>query len=121
MAARHRVGSGDGGRHGRYPDLDVLVELFFSRTVLPLRFIMSLQNAIVTKISQSEIRTVHMTGVITDQLIELRPMASWNRHCGDGAPVRADRDRMSLLATILGLFLAGGLFFGGWRRRSGRV
>ena len=87
----------------------MLVGLFFSRTVLPLRFIMSLQNAIVTKISQSEIRTVHMTGVITDQLIELRPMASWNRHCGDGAPVRADRDRLRLLATILGLFLAGGV------------
>jgi uncharacterized membrane protein YoaK (UPF0700 family) len=47
-------------------NLNTLVELFVPTTVLLLCFIMGLQNAIVTKISRAEIRTTHMTGVITD-------------------------------------------------------
>jgi uncharacterized membrane protein YoaK (UPF0700 family) len=74
-----------------------------------LCFIMGLQNAIVTKISHAEIRTTHMTGVITDLGIELGRWAYWNRSKGDSDPVRADRDRLVVLGTILGLFLAGGI------------
>ena len=50
-----------------------------------------------------------MTGVITDLGIELGRLVYWNRRRGDGEPVRADRDRLGLLATIFGLFLAGGV------------
>lgn len=90
-------------------NLNVLVALFVPTTVLVLCFIMGLQNAIITKISRAEIRTTHMTGVVTDLGIELGRMAYWNQSLRDGNPVRADRDRLVLLCTILGLFLAGGI------------
>lgn len=81
-------------------------------TVLLLCFIMGLQNAVVTKISQAEIRTTHMTGVITDLGIELGRLVYWNRTApidpGVG-PVLANRDRLALLALIAGLFFTGGL------------
>jgi uncharacterized membrane protein YoaK (UPF0700 family) len=48
-------------------------------TVLVLAFTMGLQNALVSKISSSQIRTTHMTGVITDLGIELGKMFYWNR------------------------------------------
>src|SRR3990167_2192193 len=48
-------------------------------TVLLLSFIMGLQNATVTKMSSSQIRTTHMTGVVTDLGIELGKMLYWNR------------------------------------------
>ncbi len=90
-------------------NLNVLVELFVPTTVLLLCFIMGLQNAIVTKISKAEIRTTHMTGVITDLGIELGRLVYWNPEKNSGNPVRADRARLGMLATILGLFLAGGI------------
>ena len=47
--------------------------------VLLLSFIMGLQNATVTKMSSSQIRTTHMTGVVTDLGIEMGKMLYWNR------------------------------------------
>ena len=94
-------------------NLNTLVELFVPTTVLLLCFNMGLQNAIVTKISHAEIRTTHMTGVITDLGIELGRLAYWNRAQRDGNTVRADRDRLFVLSSILVLFLAGGLV-GAW-------
>ena len=94
--------------------LNELIEVFMPTTVLLLCFIMGLQNAIVTKISQAEIRTTHMTGVITDLGIELGRLLYWNRsHTHGGEPVRANRDRLRILLLILGLFFAGGLA-GAW-------
>ena len=90
-------------------NLNVLLELFVPTTVLVLCFIMGLQNAIVTKISRAEIRTTHMTGVITDLGIELGRLVYWNKGPRLGDPVKADRDRLAILATILGLFMAGGI------------
>lgn len=90
-------------------NLNTLVELFVPATVLLLCYVMGLQNAIVTKISRAEIRTTHMTGVITDLGIELGRLAYWNRGQRLGGPVRADRDRLIVLANILALFLAGGI------------
>ena len=43
-------------------------------TVLLLSFTMGLQNALVSKISASQIRTTHMTGIVTDIGIELGKM-----------------------------------------------
>ncbi|MFC7411500.1 YoaK family protein [Hydrogenophaga atypica] len=95
-------------------NLNELIEVFMPTTVLLLCFIMGLQNAIVTKISQAEIRTTHMTGVITDLGIELGRLLYWNRsHTPGGEPVRANRDRLRILSLILGLFFAGGLV-GAW-------
>ena len=90
-------------------------ELLLPGTVLLLCFIMGLQNAIVTKISRAEIRTTHMTGVITDLGIELGRLLYWNRIQDPalGDPVRANRERLRVLAAVLGLFFAGGLA-GAW-------
>ena len=92
-------------------NLDLFVDVFVPSTVLLLCFIMGLQNAIVTKISKAEIRTTHMTGVVTDLGIELGRLFYWNRmhEPADEQLVRADRDKLAIHATILGLFFVGGL------------
>ena len=79
-------------------------------TLLVLAFTMGLQNALVSKISSSQIRTTHMTGVITDLGIELGKLFYWNR---SGSPpesrVRANRIKLRLYGTLLGSFMGGGL------------
>ena len=92
-------------------NLELYVDVFVSSTVLLLCFIMGLQNAIVTKISKAEIRTTHMTGIVTDLGIELGRLFYWNRARGAKVEhfVRADRDKLAIHATILGLFFGGGL------------
>jgi len=47
-------------------------------TVDLLCFVMGLQNAMVTKISRAEIRTTHVTGLVTDIGIELGKLVYWN-------------------------------------------
>jgi uncharacterized membrane protein YoaK (UPF0700 family) len=82
--------------------------LFMPATVALLCFVMGLQNAIITKISKAEIRTTHVTGLVTDIGIELGKLFYWN--LGDGtAKVRADRARLRLLSSLLGMFVAGAL------------
>jgi uncharacterized membrane protein YoaK (UPF0700 family) len=79
-------------------------------TVLVLAFTMGLQNALVSKISASQIRTTHMTGVITDMGIELGKLFYWNQ--GARPPelqVRANRIKLRLYAMLLGAFMAGGV------------
>src|SRR5205814_9106916 len=92
-------------------NLELFVDVFVPSTVLLLCFIMGLQNAIVTKISQAEIRTTHMTGVITDLGIELGRLAYWNRSADANARhfVRANRDKLKIHGAILSLFFIGGL------------
>lgn len=92
-------------------NLKSLQYLLVPTAVLLLCFIMGLQNATVTKISQAEIRTTHMTGVITDLGIELGRLLYWNRNPEGNSIhfVRANRDRLAIHATILGLFFAGGV------------
>lgn len=92
-------------------NLELFVDVFVPSTVLLLCFIMGLQNAIVTKISKAEIRTTHMTGVVTDLGIEMGRLLYWNRTHDAKLEhfVRADRDKLVIHATILGLFFGGGL------------
>lgn len=83
---------------------------FVPLTVMLLCFIMGLQNAIITKISNSEIRTTHITGMVTDIGIELGKALYVNRHeHGDEPPVRANRERLRINAMLVGCFFAGGL------------
>lgn len=79
-----------------------------SATVTLLCFIMGLQNAIITKLSGARIRTTHVTGLVTDAGIELGKLVYWNRN-ETRAPVRADRDKFKLLASLIALFLVGGI------------
>ncbi len=88
-----------------------LPQLLVPTAVLLLCFIMGLQNAMVTKISQAEIRTTHMTGVVTDIGIELGRLLYWNRSRERNAVhrVQANRDRLGIHLLILSLFFVGGL------------
>ena len=85
--------------------------LFVPASVMLLCFIMGLQNAIITKLSHSEIRTTHVTGMITDIGIELGKLIYINTSRHDSAKpiVRADRDKLWLLGLLVGLFFAGGV------------
>ncbi|MDD0811184.1 YoaK family protein [Curvibacter sp. RS43] len=78
-------------------------------TVLLLAFIMGLQNAVVTKMSAAQIRTTHMTGVLTDLGIELGKLLYWNGQAPPQSQVRANRARLRLFTTLLGLFTVGGV------------
>lgn len=77
-------------------------------TVLLLCYIMGLQNAVITKISQARIRTTHVTGLVTDLGIEIGKLLYVNRH-PEMAPVRADRERLRVHAQLVLSFLAGGV------------
>jgi uncharacterized membrane protein YoaK (UPF0700 family) len=79
-------------------------------TVLVLAYTMGLQNAVVSKISASQIRTTHMTGVITDLGIELGKVFYWNRtQTPADFQVRANRIKLKLYSMLLASFMAGGL------------
>lgn len=79
-------------------------------TVMLLCFMMGLQNAVITKVSQAEIRTTHMTGIVTDLGIELGKLLYWNADGGALRPkVLANRTRLALLLSLLAAFLVGGL------------
>ena len=82
--------------------------VFLPVTVVLLCFIMGLQNAVITKISQARIRTTHVTGLVTDLGIELGKLLYVNRH-PDMQPVRADRERLRVHAQLVLSFLVGGI------------
>jgi uncharacterized membrane protein YoaK (UPF0700 family) len=82
--------------------------LFVPATVMLLCFMMGLQNALITKLSQAEIRTTHLTGIVTDIGIELGRMLYWNRDPAQ-PPVGANRARLALLVSLLLSFFAGAI------------
>jgi len=83
---------------------------FIPAAVMLLCFMMGLQNAVITKISGSVVRTTHLTGVITDLGIELGKLIYWNRQIGSvAARVVADRERMRTLGALVLSFLGGGV------------
>lgn len=83
--------------------------LFVPVTVLLLCFIMGLQNAMITKLSRAEIRTTHVTGMVTDIGIELGKALYWNSSRHPDMPVRADVAKLRTLTMLVGLFFAGGV------------
>ncbi|WP_321809663.1 YoaK family protein [Burkholderia sp. BCC1985] len=89
-----------------------LWEAFFMPvTVILLCFIMGLQNAMITKLSGAEIRTTHMTGIVTDLGIEFGKLFYWNRSSADvhAQTVIANRAKLRIHATMLASFFVGGL------------
>lgn len=90
--------------------IKVFAVVFLPLTVLVLCFIMGLQNAVITKISKAEIRTTHVTGIVTDIGLELGKLLYSNRTKIAGEPpVMADRARLALLAMLLAAFFSGGV------------
>jgi uncharacterized membrane protein YoaK (UPF0700 family) len=82
--------------------------LFVPLTVVVLCFIMGLQNAVITKISKAEIRTTHITGLVTDMGIELGKLVYINYTHG-ATPVRANHEKLWLQGKLITGFLLGGL------------
>lgn len=77
-------------------------------TVLVLCFIMGLQNAVITKISKAEIRTTHITGLVTDLGIELGKLLYVNQQQAS-LPVMANRDKLRIHLQLIASFFIGGL------------
>ena len=92
-------------------NLNIYLPLMVPVIALLLCFVMGLQNAIVTKASIAEIRTTHMTGVITDMGIELGKLIYWNRSqvANEAAYIRANREKLKTHIFIFGMFLFGGI------------
>lgn len=84
---------------------------FLGLTMMLLCFIMGLQNAMITKVSKAEIRTTHVTGLVTDIGIELGKLVYWNgsKRNTDKYFVRADRKKLFLLFALVTLFFSGGV------------
>lgn len=83
--------------------------LFLRATVCLLCYVMGLQNAMITKISKAEIRTTHVTGLVTDIGIELGKFFYWNGGAERVNQVRGDRQRLGLFGSLLLSFLVGGI------------
>jgi uncharacterized membrane protein YoaK (UPF0700 family) len=81
-------------------------------TALILCFLMGLQNATITKISGAEIRTTHMTGIVTDIGIELGRLVFRNMDTEANKihVVKANRQRLRINLSIFSMFLVGGVF-----------
>lgn len=73
-----------------------------------LGFTMGLQNAIITKLSGAQIRTTHVTGMITDIGIELGKLGYRERTSGL-PPVNADPGKLGVLTLLVLLFFLGGV------------
>lgn len=84
--------------------------LFVPVTVMLLCFIMGLQNALITKLSHAEIRTTHITGIVTDIGIELGKLLYWNvDQSPQQHPVRVNRQRLRVLGLLALNFFGGGV------------
>lgn len=85
--------------------------LFLPMAVSLLCFVMGLQNAVITKLSKAEIRTTHITGMVTDIGIELGKLLY--RNVSDMYPaaplVHAGLSKLRMLASLTVLFLTGGI------------
>lgn len=92
-------------------NLNLYLPLTVPAIALLLCFVMGLQNAIVTKASRAEIRTTHMTGVITDIGIEFGKLVYWNKskEANKQGLVQANRDKLKTHLFIFGMFLIGGI------------
>jgi uncharacterized membrane protein YoaK (UPF0700 family) len=82
-----------------------------SLTAVLLCYVMGLQNALITKISNAEIRTTHVTGLFTDIGIELGKLFYWNRQSGDARDyyVAANRNKLRVHLMLVASFFIGGL------------
>lgn len=89
--------------------LSSLQGLLVPATVSMLCFTMGLQNALITKVSRAEIRTTHVTGIVTDLGIELgRALYGMG-----GTPVHVNTTKLRLLGGLLLAFAVGGVA-GAW-------
>jgi len=83
-----------------------------SFTTLMLCYTMGLQNALITKISNAEIRTTHVTGLVTDIGIEVGKLIYWNKNRDELHPdeeVGANMNKLRLHLMLVVSFFVGGV------------
>lgn len=88
--------------------IGVFEPLFLPLTVVILCYIMGLQNAVITKISRAEIRTTHVTGLVTDIGIELGKLVYINPREAGRDPVLANRQKLRIHTLLVMCFFVGG-------------
>ena len=92
------------------PHLAHVHRIALPATIILLSFTMGMQNAIVTTISHAEVRTTHMTGVVTDLGIELSRLFYMNVNRDRRLKhIVANRDKIKLHGLILAAFFGGGV------------
>jgi len=76
-----------------------------------LSFIMGMQNAVVTRISNARVRTTHVTGMVTDIGIELGNLLdlAWSRRAGRTAQSEYNAEKLKLHSVTVLSFLGGGM------------
>jgi uncharacterized membrane protein YoaK (UPF0700 family) len=76
-----------------------------------LSFIMGMQNAVVTRISNARVRTTHVTGMVTDIGIELGNLLdlAWGRRAGGAAQSDYNAGKLKLHSITVLSFMAGGM------------
>lgn len=90
--------------------LQYLQKFALPLTVVLLAFIMGMHNSVVTTISSAEVRTTHMTGIVTDIGLELGRLFYYNRDKNRKTKlILANKDRLVLHSLILASFFGGGL------------
>jgi uncharacterized membrane protein YoaK (UPF0700 family) len=80
-----------------------IVNTDVSYIIALLCFLMGLQNAVITKISDMSIRTTHITGTATDVGIEIGRMLYAGKYAD------YDKGKISLHLSIIAMFLIGGI------------
>lgn len=79
-------------------------------TIILLSFIMGMHNSVVTNISNAEVRTTHMTGIVTDLGLELGRVLYINRRSSKKVKrIEANWDKLKLHGLILFAFFGGAL------------
>ena len=90
--------------------LATVAGLFVPVTVMLLCFVMGLQNALITKLSKADIRTTHITGIVTDIGIELGKSLYWNSPgSSTHPPVTVNRAKLQMLSLLALSFFLGGV------------
>jgi len=77
--------------------------------VIGLSFLMGLQNASATRISNARVRTTHVSGMATDMGIELATLFDVRRGVESAEEWPANRSRLRLHAMTILAFLIGGV------------
>jgi uncharacterized membrane protein YoaK (UPF0700 family) len=77
--------------------------------ILGLSFLMGLQNAIVTHISEARVRTTHISGMATDVGIRLARLIALSHGKGTAEEQARTMARLRLHAGTIGSFLLGGI------------
>jgi uncharacterized membrane protein YoaK (UPF0700 family) len=96
------------GLFGMKPDLNLLDGKWIAFGLL---FAMGIQNALVTKISQSTVRTTHLTGLFTDLGIELSQLFFYKKPEERKSLKTSIYLRLSIISFFfLGCFIGGFIF-----------